>query len=184
MADEEVGAEDVALDDAAGGGKKKKKGLGGILPKILMWCGIGVGAIILIVTVVVITMKIMNKNNNAGVGVATAQEYTTKRETLSWYQSIGTIKTKTSDEVSASVVVEVVLGYKLDDKATSTEITQRQIEIKDFLRKYFTSKTIEELRPQNEPKLQMEIRNSINDDILSSSRIKEVKFLTLDVIEQ
>jgi len=184
MADEEVGAEDVGFDEAAAGGKKKKKGLGGILPKILMWCGIGVGAIILIVTVVVITMKIMNKNNNSGVSVATAQEYTTKRETLSWYQSIGTIKTKTSDEVSASVVVEVVLGYKLDDKATSTEITQRQIEIKDFLRKYFTSKTIEELRPQNESKLQMEIRNSINDDILSSSRIKEVKFLTLDVIEQ
>jgi hypothetical protein len=32
--------------------------------------------------------------------------------------------------------------------------------------------------------LQMEIRNTINDDILSTSRIKDVKFLTLDVLEQ
>ena len=124
------------------------------------------------------------KNNNTGVAVQTSPEYQTKRETLSWYTSLGTIKTKTCDEVSASVVAEVVLGYKLDDKATSTEITQRQIEIKDFLRRYFTAKTIAELKPQNEAKLQMEIRNSINDDILSNSRIKEVKFLTLDVLEQ
>ena len=105
MADEEVGAEDVGFDEAAAGGKKKKKGLGGILPKILMWCGIGVGAIILIVTVVVITMKIMNKNNNSGVSVATAQEYTTKRETLLFYQLIGTIKTKRTEGVATSVFV-------------------------------------------------------------------------------
>ncbi|MCR4790082.1 MAG: flagellar basal body protein FliL [Treponemataceae bacterium] len=184
MADEDASVDDVSIEEDAGGKKKKKKGMGGILPKILKWVAIGVGAIILIVTVVVITMKIMNKNATTSVNVATSQEYNTKRETLSWYTSLGSIKTKTADEVSASVVVEVVLGYKLDDKICSSEITQRQIEIKDFLRRYFTSKIIEELRPQNEAKLQMEIRNSINDDILSNSRIKEVKFLTLDVIEQ
>ena len=103
---------------------------------------------------------------------------------LSWYNSLGQVKTKTCDEIPASVVVEVVLGYKVDDKTTATEITQRQIEIKDFLRRYFTGKTAAELRPNNEAKLQMEIRNTINDDILSTSRIKDVKFLTLDVLEQ
>ena len=183
MADEDSSVDELGVEDA-GGKSKKKKGIGGLITKILMWVGIGVGAIILIVTVVVITMKIMNKNNQGGVQVAQMQEYTTKRETLSWYTSIGEIRTRTSDELSASVVVDVVLGYKLDDKATSSEITQRQIEIRDFLRRYFTSKTIEELRPQNEPKLQMEIRNSINDDILTGSRVKEVKFMKLDVVEQ
>ena len=118
------------------------------------------------------------------VTVPVSPEYTSKRELLSWYNSIGSIKTKTCDEIPASVIVEVVLGYKIDDKTTATEITQRQIEIKDFLRRYFTGKTAEELRPNNEAKLQMEIRNTINDDILSTSRIKDVKFLTLDVLEQ
>ena len=33
----------------------------------------------------------------------------------------------------------VALGYKEDDKVASAEITKRQIEIKEFLRRYFSS---------------------------------------------
>ena len=97
---------------------------------------------------------------------------------------MGSIRTKTSDVNPASVIVEVVLGYKKDDKATSTEITQRTVELKDFLRRYFTQKSYEELKPQNEEALRIEIRNAINDSILSSSKIKDVRFMTLDVIQQ
>ena len=183
MADEDTSLDDNDLDSSVGG-KKKGKGMGGLLPTLLKWIAIVIGAIILIVTVVIITMKVMGTNNTATVAVPVSPEYTSKRELLSWYNSIGSIKTKTCDEVPASVIVEVVLGYKVDDKTTATEITQRQIEIKDFLRRYFTGKTTAELRPNNEAKLQMEIRNTINDDILSTSRIKDVKFLQLDVIEQ
>ena len=94
------------------------------------------------------------------------------------------IRTKTSDDISASVVVDIALGYKKDDKATSTEITQRNIELKDFLRRYFTEKTIAELKPQNEQKLKIELRNAINDEILSTSKIRDISFLQLDVLEQ
>ena len=80
--------------------------------------------------------------------------------------------------------VSIVLGYKKEDKAASTEITSRQIEIKDFLRRYFTEMTVNDLRPKNEDKRRIEIRNAINDDILSSSKIKDVRFLSLQVIEQ
>ena len=183
MADEDTSLDDNDLGVSSSSGKKSK-GMGGLLPTLLKWIAIVIGAIILIVTVVIITMKVMGTNNTATVAVPVSPEYTSKRELLSWYNSIGSIKTKTCDEVPASVIVEVVLGYKVDDKTTATEITQRQIEIKDFLRRYFTGKTAAELRPNNEVKLQMEIRNTINDDILSTSRIKDVKFLTLDVLEQ
>lgn len=183
MADEDTSLDDNDLDSSVGG-KKKGKGMGGLLPTLLKWIAIVIGAIILIVTVVIITMKVMGTNNTATVAVPVSPEYTTKRELLSWYNSLGQVKTKTCDEIPATVVVEVVLGYKVDDKTTATEITQRQIEIKDFLRRYFTGKTTDELKPNNEVKLQMEIRNTINDDILSTSRIKDVKFLQLDVIEQ
>ncbi len=184
MADEDSSLDDNDLGISSSSDKKKGKGMGGLLPTLLKWIAIVIGAIILIVTVVIITMKVMGTNNTATVAVPVSPEYTSKRELLSWYNSIGSIKTKTCDEVPASVIVEVVLGYKIDDKVTATEITQRQIEIKDFLRRYFTGKTAAELRPNNEAKLQMEIRNTINDDILSTSRIKDVKFLTLDVLEQ
>ena len=183
MADEDTSLDDNDLGVSSSSGKKSK-GMGGLLPTLLKWIAIVIGAIILIVTVVIITMKVMGTNNTATVAVPVSPEYTSKRELLSWYNSIGSIKTKTCDEVPASVIVEVVLGYKIDDKTTATEITQRQIEIKDFLRRYFTGKTAAELRPNNEAKLQMEIRNTINDYILITSRIKDLKFLTLDVLEQ
>ena len=184
MADEDSSLDDNDLGMSSSGDKKKGKRIGGLLPTLLKWIAIVIGAIILIVTVVIITMKVMGTNNTATVAVPVSPEYTSKRELLSWYNSIGPITTKTCDEVPVTIKVEAVLGYKVDDKTTATEITQRQIEIKDFLRRYFTSKTALELRPNNEAKLQMEIRNTINDDILSTSRIKDVKFLQLDVYEQ
>ena len=116
--------------------------------------------------------------------VPVTEEYNTSRELLDWYTSLGSLRTRTSDAVPASVVVDVVLGYKKEDKATSTEITQRSLELRDFLRRYFTQKTAEELAPQNEEHLKIEIRNAINDHVLSSSKIKDVRFMQLDVITQ
>ena len=177
--------EDLNLDDGdIGGMSTPKKSGSSFLPTLLKWIAIVVGAIILIVTVVIITNVIMHKNEPPVTPIANAEEYVSKREVLDWYSSIGSIRTKTKDPLPASVIVEVVLGYKTQDKVTSTEITQRQIEIKDFLRRYFTGKSSVELGHENEDALRIEIRNAINDDILSSSKIRDVRFLTLDIIEQ
>lgn len=180
--------DDLGLDDNDGGGvtsaPKKSGGIGALLPTLLKWIAIVVGAIILIVTVVVVTMNIMNKNGSTVSSVIpVSSEYTTKREDLSWYQSLGTTQTTTSDVPAANVIVEVVLGYKEEDKAASAEITKRQIEIKDFLRRYFSSKSKNELRVQDEDKLRMEIRNAINDDILTNSKIRDVRFMQRTIIE-
>ena len=61
----------------------------------------------------------------------------------------------------------------------------RSVEIKDFLRRYFSGKTAAELKNvDNEDKLKMEIRNGINDKVLSGSKIRDVSFDQKDVIEQ
>ena len=183
MADEDEG---LGLDEGgADAGAPAKGGKGLLVPGFLKWVVIGLGAVILIVTVVVVTTKI-TQNNSSGTGAAIpmTEDYTVTREILDWYTSLGVIQTKTMEANPASVRVDVVLGYKKEDKATSTEITQRTVELKDFLRRYFTQKTAEELRPQNEENLKIEIRNAINDSILSSSKIKDVRFMTLDVIQQ
>ncbi len=161
----------------------KKKGLGGLIPTILKWVAIGLGAVILIVVIVLITMKIAGTNNTTATVLPISEEYTAQREILDWYTSLGSIRTKSSDDIPATIVVDIALGYKKDDKACSTEITQRSIELKDFLRRYFTQKTIQELRPQNEGNLKIELRNEINDEILSTSKIKDISFLQLDIIE-
>jgi len=179
---------DDGLDELESGASAapaaKKGGIGGILPFLLKWVAIALGAIILIVVIVVVTMKIVGGNNPNPPQLPISDEYAVQREILDWYTSLGAIRTKTSDEISASVIVDVALGYKKDDKATSTEITQRSIELKDFLRRYFTGKTILELKPQNEQKLKIELRNAINDEILSNSKIKDISIQQLDVIEQ
>ncbi len=171
-------------DGGASASSGKKGGMGGALPGLLKWVAIALGAIILIVVIVVVTVNILNKNTTGTPSIPISDEYVTQREILDWYTSLGAIRTKTSDDISASVVVDIALGYKKDDKATSTEITQRNIELKDFLRRYFTEKTIAELKPQNEQKLKIELRNAINDEILSTSKIRDISFLQLDVLEQ
>ena len=184
MADEE----DLNLDDGGGAAAPaKKKGLGNLFSGLLKWIIIAVAAIIVIVVVVFVTVKIVSKNSakNAYNPNVSAEEYQGQRELYDWYKSIGVIQTTTCDENAATVRVNVFLGYKKDDKATSTEITARSVELKDFQRRYFRGKTAAELKnSNNEEKLKMEIRNGINDKVLSSSKIRDISFDQLDVIEQ
>ncbi|MDR3284350.1 MAG: flagellar basal body-associated FliL family protein [Treponema sp.] len=183
MADAEE--KEVKTDEPEEGAQQEQKKVPpGLVLGILKWVALVVGAIILIVTVVIITMKIMGGNNAGQSSIPVSEVYKGKQEVLSWYTSMGTIRTRTSDAIPASVVVEAVLGYRTEDNAASSEITARQVEIKDFLRRYFTEKTRDELGPKNEEKLRIEIRNAINDDILSNSKIRDVKFLQLDFFDQ
>ena len=142
---------------------------------------------IFVITVIFISVLcscISGGNTAQQAVIPVSQEYGSKREVLDWYTSLGQVSTKTSDAIPASVIVEVVLGYKQADKAASTEITQRQIEIKDYLRRYFTELTVEDLRPRNEEKRRIEIKNAINQKILKNSEIRDVRFLSLQIIEQ
>lgn len=177
--------DDLNLDegDSALTAAPKKSGMGGLLPTLLKWIAIAVGAIILIVTVVVVTMSIINSNSPSTAAVPVSQEYQPKRPEYDWYQSIPEVRAKTVDAMPASVIVNVVLGYKKDDKVASNEITARKVEIQDYLRKYFSSKKIAELRPQYEDMLKLEIKNDIND-ILTSSSIRDVRFLKFEIVEQ
>ena len=53
------------------------------------------------------------------------------------------------------------------------------------MRRYFRGKTASELKnSNNEDKLKMEIRNGINDKILSNSKIRDISFDQFDIIEQ
>lgn len=181
MADED----EINLDDNGSSSSDKKGGLGGIFPSLLKWIIIGLAAVIVIVVVVVITVKITGKNSTTVTAIPASEEYVSgQREIYDWYTSLGIIQTTTADDPPATVRVDVALAYKKDDKAASAEITARLVELKAFLRRYFSSKTAAELRnPNNEDALENEIKNGINDKILSSSRIRDVVFQQKDVIQ-
>ena len=93
------------------------------------------------------------------------------------------IQTQSNDTPPANVIMDIALGYKEDDKNASSEITKRQIEIKEFLRRYFSAKSKNELRIVDEDKMKIEIRNGINDDILVNSKIRDVIFQSHSVVE-
>lgn len=185
MADDE----ELNLDEGGAGvaAPAKKGGLSGLLPNLLKWVVIGIASIIVIVVVSFITIKFALKGqaNNTFNPANITEEDAGPREYYDWYKSIGTIQTFTSDNPPATVRVNVLLGYKKEDKACSTEITNTSVEIKEFLRLYFRSKSASELKiAENEAKFKIEIKNGINDTVLSSSKIRSISFDQLDVVEQ
>lgn len=118
------------------------------------------------------------------VVIPITEEFTAQRADYDWYTSLDQVRTSTADPIPSSVLVQVALGYKKDDKQASTEITSRRIELHDFLRRYFSNKTVDELRPENEGVIEQQIRDQINDDILCNSRIRAVMFTEKDVVSQ
>ena len=80
--------------------------------------------------------------------------------------------------------MDVALAYRNGDTETPKEIQKRTVEIKDFLKRYISEKEAKDFRnTNNEDQLEEEIKNGINEKILSSGRIRDVVFQQKDVIE-
>ena len=135
---------------------------------------------IILSTSSVIMMKIMNRNVVQSEN--TFNEYNLNQDdNYDWYTSLGVIRARTCDEPPLIIKIDIALGYEKGDEQTKTEIDLRSIEIKDFLRKYFSKKSKSEITDKNEDFFMLEIKNFINDNILSNSKITEVKFLQKDI---
>lgn len=107
----------------------------------------------------------------------------TKCVSLDWYTSIDEVRVKTSDNPAGTVIAKVVPGYKKGDDAAFKEIYQQKTKIHDFLSRYFSERTILELKPSNEGNIEQEICDAINTKILTTSKIIDVVFTRLEVLE-
>ena len=157
-----------------------------ILSLIIPVLAVIIYLLIFIVVPVVTTVKISGKNTSSITAIPSAEEYLSgQREIFDWYTNLGIIQVKTCDESPVTVRVDIALAYKKDDEATPREITQRNVELKSFLRRYFSNKTAAEIEnPNNDDAMEKELVKEINDKILSSSKIRDVVFQTKEVIEQ
>jgi flagellar FliL protein len=173
------GGDSSELDSKA----KKTSGLAALLPNLLKFVAIGLGALIFIVTVSVITFNILNKRGTAQTAIPSNSPYIGARPTLSMFSAIGIVRTSTKDPVPYAVIVDMVLGYDLNDNATATEMTTRLYELRDFVRSFFRSKTASELQPENEARLKKEIVEVLNTRVLSTSKVRDIYFIQLDVME-
>ena len=162
---------------------KKSSGLAALLPNLLKFVAIGLGALIFIVTVSVITFNILNKRGTAQTAIPSNSPYIGARPQLSMFSAIGMVRTSTKDPVPYAVIVDMVLGYDLNDNAASTEMTARLYELRDFVRSFFRSKMASELQPENEARLKQEIVERLNTRVLSTSKVRDIFFIQLDVME-
>lgn len=162
---------------------KKAAGLGALLPSILKFAAIGIGALIFVTTVTIITYRLMSGSGPSQTVVSATDPYSPKRPEYSWFTTIGVIRTRTKDPTPYSVVVNVVLGYDQDNKIAQNELTNRLYELKDFIRNFFSLKTAAELQPENENQLKFEMREQLNNSLLQNTRIREILFQQLDVVE-
>jgi flagellar FliL protein len=162
---------------------KKASGLSALLPNLLKFVAIGLGALIFIVTVTVITVNIVNKGGSSQTVIPSASPFTGARPQYQAFTMIGSIRTSTKDQIPYSVIVDMVIGYDMNDNTTATELTARIYELRDFVRVFFKSKMAIELAPENEARLKQEILEQLNTKILNSGKTRIILFNQLDVIE-
>jgi len=178
-------SDDLNLDgeDSAGASTPKKaSGLAALLPNLLKFVAIGLGALIFIVTVSVITYNILNKGGQSQSIVPSASPFVGSRPQYQMFTSIGLIRTSTKDPLPYSVVVDMVIGYDLNDNIAQTELTGRLYELRDFVRVYFKGKMADDLAPENEARLKQEILEQLNTKILNTARARIILFNQLDVM--
>jgi flagellar FliL protein len=169
-------------DSAGASAPKKPSGLAALLPNLLKFVAIGLGALIFIVTVSVITYNILNKGGQSQTVLPSASPFVGARPQYQIFSSIGQIRTSTKDPLPYSVVVDMIIGYDLNDNTTQAELTNRLYELRDFVRVYFKGKMADDLRPENEPRIKQEILEQLNTKILSSARARIILFNQLDVM--
>jgi len=178
-------SDDLELDGGDGPGidaPKKTSGLAALLPNLLKFVAIGLGAMIFIITVSVITYNILNRGGQSQTVIPANSPFVGSRPQYSVFTSIGLIRTSTRDPNPYSVVVDMIVGYDLNDNAASTEMTGRLYELRDFVRTYFRSKTADDLKPENEPRLKQEIVELLNTKVLNSAKARIILFNQLDVM--
>jgi flagellar FliL protein len=181
--------EDIDLGEGESPGgdsasKKKASGIAALLPNLLKIVGIALGALILIVTIVIITVNILGGGGRNQTAVAEpASPYVGKRPEYQMFTQIGLIRTRTKDTSPSSVVVDMVIGYDMNDKYAQTELTTRLYELRDFVRSFFSGKSAAELQPSNEARLKQEILEALNTRVLDSAKARIVLFNQLDLME-
>jgi len=99
---------------------------------------------------------------------------------LTWFD-VGTVQVHTRDTPPHAVTVVMHLAHEPGDTITSGELHDRRIQLQAFAKRYFASRFAEELRPENEARLRLDIRNILNDSYLDQARIRDVDFVRLDV---
>jgi flagellar basal body-associated protein FliL len=106
-----------------------------------------------------------------------------KRPQLAFFDGLGDI-TVAIKEPRWFVSVKMVIGYDMGDNTAENELTGKAEEINNFLRDFFGNKTLDELQPENEGKIKMEIKELLSTKVLDNTTVRLILFDKLDIFEE
>lgn len=164
-------------------GKKRIGFLPAIVIDILKWSAIIIGAIIFIVVVVIITVRMMGGAQTETTRLPLQSDYEDRgAEMLDWFSQIGDIRGTTNDEVRRTLIVSPHLGYRPEDDATLQELIRREIQIREAIAIYFSSRSIRELEGvENRQRVKRDLREEINR--IMTNQVRDVAFGRYEFIE-
>ncbi len=184
MSDEQqdLNLEDVGAGGEETGGVKKPKIFSGLMLTILKYAAIGLAIIIVCVTATWVTVSIIERGRTPQGLASVSKEFTAHEAPLAYYDNIEPIRGQTADETPAIFQLKLSIGYDMNAKDVSAELTQRTREIQDMVLKMISMKTAAELSPQNYDDLQTGILNLVNK-IMSAGKVKRITFREFSVVK-
>lgn len=165
-------------------GKKRIGFLPAIVIDILKWTAIIIAAVIFIVVVTVITVRTVTRGTQAAPQrLPLASEYEDdSARLLEWFGQLGEIRGTTRDEVRKTYIVAPHIGYEPEDEATSQELIRREVQLKEVISIYFSSRSVTELEGvENRQRVKRELREEINK--IMTNDVVDVAFDRYEFIE-
>ena len=186
MSDNELfdAEDDVGGEEIASGGKRIGF-IPGIVIQILKWTGIILGAIIFVVTVVVVTLHFMGDGFASQSRIpAESEAYADRRPVLDWYSNVGELRGQTADEARHTFIIHAHIGYDQENRAVQNELIARNIQIREEILLYFSSKRAAELEGvENRNRIKQDLITRINNNIMRSGRIRDVAFDSFKIVD-
>ncbi len=158
---------------------KSKKSAGGAMAsgliKVLVIVAALIAAVLFMVAISWITVKAVTRDLTGSVLMdLNALQYNPPGNYV-YVEPAIQVRGRTSDRVPRSFMITTVFGVLPGDERTSAELARRNSQLRDLLRQFFSSRKVEELTPEREAELKLELRGQVNR-ILSQGRVSDVLF--------
>jgi flagellar basal body-associated protein FliL len=153
------------------------------LLKILLIGGLCLLVLGVVITVSIVVVNVMVAKGASQTTVPVGEEYQDVLPAYVYSSQLPEMRLSTADKPAATVIVKVLIGYEKNNKGLENELTERQPQIRDFLRNYFSMKKAEDLGPTKERKIKEEIRSDLNG-MMTSKGVRDILFEKLQTVEQ
>ncbi len=170
MGDEERFLEEEVAGEGQGEAAQRPGMLSGVLINVLKWLAIGLAALIVIATVSWLTFTLFAQGREAqGVDVFSSERGRDSAPPLDYFKAnLDDIRGQTSDNPPLTFMAKVSIGYLRGNQKVQTELVSRSDEIQNTILIYLGKKKASELTTANLDRLQNELKQLIQVNVLSS----------------